>query len=190
VWPSCQRISSWLGGSEESEPRFFRLKKPHRSIQYCKSKNSCNSTNHQSPRQLVKCRQNAAAKNRRNFDEKNWRFLIETPAILPFCVYLRWTNLLSKPKFNKDYYRLWSDVPFFGKTAIRRVRKEHFSVYNSWKKPKNCVFCIENAHVEPEVRGLNLDGFVPFFRVKTTTYYDPNVCILKKISNLKYDVCK
>ena len=69
------------------------------------------------------------------------------------------------------------------------MRKRHFSVYYLTKKPKKlCLFAANNAHVE-EVRGLNLDGFVPFFRVKIllyiTKYYDPNVCILKKISNLK-----
>jgi len=183
VWPSCQRISSWLGGSEENEPRFFRLKNLP-ALSSTANQKFRNSTNHQSPRQL-KYRQMLQKQTR------FWRInCVFSDAILPFCVPKMKKKLLSKPKFNDLSTLIWR--PLFGKPAIR-VRR-NILVYAIWRKnPRNCVFLPPtNANVE-EVRGLNLVGFVPFFRVKIllyiTKYYDPNVCILKKISNLKY-VCK
>merc|ERR1712156_905911 len=76
---SCQRISSWLGGSEENEPRFFRLK--NLALSSTANQKFRNSTNHQSPRQL-KYRHKCCKKQ----DSILMKNCVFSDAILPFCV--------------------------------------------------------------------------------------------------------
>jgi hypothetical protein len=55
-------------------------------------------------------------------------------------------------------------TPFRPCNPSEKQENKHFSVYYRKKTPKNCVFFADQKlPIWKCVRGLNLDGFVPFF---------------------------